>query len=290
MTKSLPLITQRAVEFIKEQGASSCLSVIPLNEMNFTLNNREFRDAIKLRYGWKFNDISTVCVCGDLFHADHAMICVRGGYIIQRHNEIRDHEAEILQEVCTDVEMEPVLQEVTGEVLPRGTNKAPDARLDVLARGFWAREQSAFFDVRVCQPNADLYKNLTPEQIYKLHENDKKRLYSSRGLEVERGTFTPLVFITTGGMSDECQRYHSRLAELLAVKKQENYASTITWIRTRNSFAILSSALVCLRGSRSKRRTTPNTAVSTKVVKKSVKAYATMPIGIMGSKSFVLID
>ena len=75
---------------------------------------------------------------------------------------------------------------------------------------------------------------------------------------VERGTFTPLVFTTTGGMSDECQRYHSRLAELLAVKKQENYTSTITWIRTRVSFAILRSALVCPRGSRSKRRTAPN--------------------------------
>ena len=45
-------------------------------------------------------------------------------------------------------------------------------------------------------------------------------------LEVERSTFTPLVFSTTGGMSNECQRYHSRLAELLAVKKQESYAST----------------------------------------------------------------
>ena len=59
-------------------------------------------------------------------------------------------------------------------------------------------------------------------------------------------------------MSDECQRYHSRLAELLAAKKQESYASTIAWIRTRVSFAILRSALVCLRGSRSRRRTTPN--------------------------------
>ena len=131
--------------------------------MNFTLNKREFRDAIKLRYGWEFNDIPTVCVCGDLFDADHAMICMRGGYIIQRHNEIRDLEAEILRAVCTDVEMEPVLQEVTGEVLPRGANKAPDARLDIRAQGFWAREQSAFFDVRVCHPNADLYKNLNPE-------------------------------------------------------------------------------------------------------------------------------
>ena len=86
----------------------------------------------------------------------------------------------------------------------------------------------------------------------------KKRLYSSRVLEVERGTFTPLVFTTTGGMSNECQRYHSRLAELLAVKKQESYASTIAWIRTRVSFAILRSALTCLRGSRSRRRTIPN--------------------------------
>ena len=91
--------------------------------MNFTLNKREFRDVIKLRYGLEFNDIPTVCICGDLFDADHAMICMRGGYIRQRHNEIRDLEAEILQVVCTDVEMEPVLQEVTGEVLPRGTNK-----------------------------------------------------------------------------------------------------------------------------------------------------------------------
>ena len=131
-------------------------------------------------------------------------------------------------------------------MLPRGTNKAPDARLDIRAPGFWAKEQSAFFDVMVCHPNTDSYKNLTPEQIYKLHENDKKRLYSFRVLEVERGTFTPLAFTTTGGMSDECQRYHSRLAELLAVKKQENYASTIIWIRTRVSFAILRSALVCL--------------------------------------------
>ena len=65
VTKSLPLKTQRSVEFFKEKGASSWLSVIPLKEMNFTLNKREFTDAIELRYGWEFNDISTVFVCGD---------------------------------------------------------------------------------------------------------------------------------------------------------------------------------------------------------------------------------
>ena len=41
-----------------------------------------------------------------------------------------------------------------------------------------------------------------------------KRKYKSRVTEIEQGTFPPLVFTTTGGMADECLRYHSRLAEL----------------------------------------------------------------------------
>ena len=65
-----------------------------------------------------------------------------------------------------------------------------------------------------------------------------------------------MVFTTTGGKSQECQRYHSRLTELISSKKQENYATTITWIRTKVSFAILRTALVCLRGTRSRRRKT----------------------------------
>ena len=125
----------------------------------------------------------------------------------------------------------------------RGAPTRPLTRGWISVRGASGRENShsAFFDVRVCHPNADSYKNLTLEQIYKLHENDKKRLYSCRVLEVERGTFTPLVFNTSGGLSDECYSYHSRFAELLAVKKQESYVSTIAWIRTRVSFANLRS-------------------------------------------------
>ena len=103
------------------------------------------------------------------------MVCRRGGLIIQRHNEIRDLEAEMFRMVCTDVETEPVLQEITGEELIRGANKAPDTRLDVHSRVFWDRQQSAFFDVRVCHPNADSYRELSPKQIFQLHENEKKR-------------------------------------------------------------------------------------------------------------------
>ena len=92
--------------------------------------------------------------------------------------------------VCNDVEVELVLQEVTGETLNHGANKASDARLDIHARGFWERQRSAFFDVKVCHPNADSCKDLTPKQIYKMHESEKWQ-YAERVMEIEQGTFTP---------------------------------------------------------------------------------------------------
>ena len=105
-------------------------------------------------------------------------------------------------------------------ILNRGSNKAQDARLDIHARGFWERHSSAFFDVRVRHPNAVSYRDLEPQQIYRIHENEEKRLYSRRVLEIEHGTFTPLVFTTAGGMGlKECLIYHSRLAQLIAIKR-----------------------------------------------------------------------
>ena len=216
------------------------------------LNINYYNIIIILRYDWEIADLPAMCICGDLFTVDHAMVCRHGGLIIQRHNEIRDLEAEMLHMVCTNVETEPVFQEIIGEELNRGANKAPDARLDVCA--FWDRQQSAFFDVQVCHPNTDSYRELSPKQIFQLHENEKKRQYSRGVLEVEQGTFTPLVFTGTGGMADECKRFHSCLAELLALKKGDDYATTISWIRAKVSFAILQSALLCLRGTRGKRR------------------------------------
>ena len=127
--------------------------------------------------------------------------------------------------VCYDVQVEPALQPITGEELARGTNQAPDARLDVHCRGFWKWQRAAFFDIRVCHPNVDSYRDLSPKQIYRIHEKEKKRKYNSRVTETEQDTFTPLVFTTTGDIADACLRYHSRLAELLSAKKQ-----LIIWI------------------------------------------------------------
>ena len=48
------------------------------------------------------------------------MICQRGGLVIQRHNEIRDLEAELLDMVCYDGAIEPTLQPLAGEELNIG--------------------------------------------------------------------------------------------------------------------------------------------------------------------------
>ena len=54
---------KRGIELASEKGASSWLTVIPMSEKVFTLNKWEFRDALKLRYGWPIKDNPTRCAC-----------------------------------------------------------------------------------------------------------------------------------------------------------------------------------------------------------------------------------
>ena len=161
----------------------------------------------------------TVCVCSDRFSVDHAMICKHGGFIFQRQNKLRDLEAHLLDLVRNDIETEPALHEVSGATLNSGESLAC-ARLNI--HGFWERQKSTFLDMRVRHPNADSYKHLTPEQVYHLHENEKKRMYERRVLQVEQASFTPLVVTKKGGMGRERLRYHSRLEELISIKKGED--------------------------------------------------------------------
>ena len=45
-----------------------------------------------------------------------------------RHNELRDLEAELSNTVCKDVQIKPVLQDITREVSNPGANKSADAK------------------------------------------------------------------------------------------------------------------------------------------------------------------
>ena len=51
----------------------------------------------------------------DRFMTSTTLNCKRGGFVIIRHNNIRDFEASLLRRVCKDVKMEPQLQPLNGE-------------------------------------------------------------------------------------------------------------------------------------------------------------------------------
>ena len=65
------------------------------------------------------------------------------------------------------------------------------------------------------------------------HENTKKLHYNRRVMEVEHGTFTPLVFTTTGVMGHECSIFHKALAEKISTKKNERYEDIMRYLRVK---------------------------------------------------------
>ena len=170
-----------------------------------------------------------------------------------RHDEVRDVTAEMLSEVSRDIRVEPTLIP-TGDLnfSLQSSNTADDARLDISASGFWARGQRAFFDIRIFNPMATSNRNQDLKAAHTKHENDKMREYGERVREVEQGTFTPLVFTTSGGMAPRAVTFYSCLAQQLAEKKQQQKSCVVAWIRCRLAFSLLRSSLLCLRGTRNK--------------------------------------
>ena len=105
----------------------------------------------------------------------------------------------------------------------KSANTEEGARLDIKARGFWRRGQTAFYDIRVTHVNSKTNSKKSTRDIFREHEQAKKREYLERVLEVEHASFTPLVFGTNGGMGNECQQFINTLAEKLSKKQNEDY-------------------------------------------------------------------
>ena len=127
--------TQKAINDASQPCASCSLSAIPLEQYGFSLNKAEFRDAIMLRYGKELKGLPGACPCGQKYHTTHALNCKKGGFVMIRHNSIRDYEGNLLSKVHTDVETVPSLQPIEGEIV----NGIPgdNARPNVRARGIW---------------------------------------------------------------------------------------------------------------------------------------------------------
>ena len=245
---------KRANDVATMKGASSWLSSMPLKAENFVLNKREFYDAIRLRYRLDLKYLPSLCACGKRFTVDHAMSCMKGGYIHQRHDEVRDIFGKLAEEISKDVEIEPHLIPLSGEHLERSANAADEARLDLSVRGFWQRGQKAFFDVRVFNPFAPTHRSQKLPNVFSAQEKEKKRAYGQRVIDIEHGSFTPLVFSPLGGCGREAERFLSVLAKRISDKRDIEQSVVTNWIRSVLSFALLRSAILCVRGSRNRKR------------------------------------
>ena len=260
----VPPSTQRQLELLSEKGASIWLSTLPLKACGYVLNKQEFFDALSLRYNLTLSTAnrSPLCVCGKQNHINHTLTCKIGGYVSLRHNSLRDTIAELLTTVCKDVETEPQLLSVPHTLdLSNGTNRQDGARLDISARSFWSPLDRAFTDVRVLHPQAQSNSDKSISQMYQSHEKNKKREYNDRVLNVEKATFTPLVFSTTGGMALEASQFLKHLAEKISLKKGQRYSDVMSFVRRRLRFDLLRTCIISIRGYRGT-RTLPPTAIS----------------------------
>ena len=126
------------------------------------------------------------------------------------------------------------------------------------ARNIWSPLEKAFLDIRVFHAQAKTNRSHgTIQKMYKAHENQKKSLYNQRVIQVERATFTPVVFSTTGGMGVEAQSLVKKLADRTSRKTGQQYADVMRFLRTRMRFDLLRTTIIALRGDRGKRRPQP---------------------------------
>ena len=156
-----------------------------------------------------------------------------------------------MDDVCHNVQIEPKLQSLDGEILSSNSNTTDDdARLDIKANGLWgSRFNHTFFDKKSFNPHAKSCPK-TINYTYKYHESIKRNKYDERICETEHSSFNALVFACSGGAGPSASRVMKQLATKISEKRGEPYADTISYIRTKISFALLRSCVLCLRMSR----------------------------------------
>ena len=189
------------------------------------------------------------CVCVKDYTINHALTCATGGFIIKRHNDVRGYLAHLLNEVCADVSIEPHLVQVTeGETA--STNREDAARLDIAARDFWRPSQRAYFDIRVFNANAQSNISRNIEETFIHHEREKSRQYSDRIVNVEHGSFTPIIFGTHGDYSQLTSRFIYHFAKLISQKRNICFSESKSWLNIKLSNLVVRLTILCIKGSK----------------------------------------
>ena len=87
---TLPPDLLRSVNQLRDKGASSWLTTVSLVDQGLVLNKQEFRDSLRLRYNVPLSDLPSKCVCGEKYTVSHALSCKKGGFVVQRHDSVRN--------------------------------------------------------------------------------------------------------------------------------------------------------------------------------------------------------
>ena len=108
----------------------------------------------------------------------------------------------------------------------------------------------AFFDIRVFSPFAKSYMNNNLDAAFRTNEAGKKHEYNQRVIQVEHGSFTPVVASAFGGFGKETERFVARLVQKISEKKHLEASVVANYVRRKVSFELVKSQVDCIRGSR----------------------------------------
>ena len=117
-----------------------------------------------------------------------------------RHNEVRNITADLLTEVCHGVGIEPPNPSQRSNFHSELRTWKMEYTWTLLLKNVWGKDrQCSFFD-GVFNPLAQMYQNTSLAQCFRRNKLEKQRAHDERVKEIEHGSFSPLVFSTTGSM------------------------------------------------------------------------------------------
>ena len=246
------------------------LTVVPSRLNGTSISADEWRDNVRLRYNHLPLDMPQQCDgCNEHLTVEHALSCKKGGLVHIRHDDVADEWRHLCGTALSfaRVEREPrifssvgrrarevgdtaVDTPVTGE---RDEMQTTEERGDAGVHGFWQRQRTAIFDVRITDTDARSVRGRDYTKILAAHEKEKKTKYLQSCLQM-RKDFTPLVYSVDGIAGREARNAEKKLATHLAAKWGRSYSEMVYYVRVRMALSVVRANSLLIRGSRDRQR------------------------------------
>lgn len=161
--------------------------MVPTEVSGVILTAQEFRDSLHLRYGGAPPSLPSKCHgFAHAFSVRHSMICMKGGLIHQRHNEIRDERTTRVSQALSSsaVRDEPLVTTLeslpsadTSSDCPQGSPvEHTSERGDLLPRHFGDHNTDCIVDARVTDLNMKSARKQTRKR-FSLNRNGNSRFH-----------------------------------------------------------------------------------------------------------------